>query len=52
MQFVELNLKAMDTSAVVLCKENNIPVYAFALDGENAINKALSGDLTAGTVIG
>lgn len=52
MQFVELNLKAMDTSAVVLCKENNIPVYAFALDGENAINKALSGDLTAGTIIG
>lgn len=52
MRFVELNLKAMDTSAVVLCKENNIPVYAFALDGKNAINKALSGDLTAGTVIG
>ena len=52
MRFVELGLKAMDTSAVVLCKENNVPVYAFALEGENSILKALSGDLTAGTVIG
>lgn len=52
MRFVELGLKAMDTSAVVLCKENNVPVYAFALESENSILKALSGDLTAGTVIG
>lgn len=52
MRFVELGLKAMDTSAVVLCKENNVPVYAFALEGKNSILKALSGDLTAGTVIG
>ena len=52
MRFVELGLKAMDTSAVVLCKENNVPVYAFALEGENSILKALSGDLAAGTVIG
>ena len=51
MEFVRLNLKAMDTSAVVLCKENNIPVYAFALDGEKTIENALSGDLKAGTLI-
>lgn len=52
MEFVSLNLKAMDTSAVVLCKENDIPVYVFALEAERSIEKALAGKLGAGTVIG
>jgi len=51
MEFIRLNLKAMDSSAVVLCKENGIPVYAFALEGEKSIEKALSGDFKSGTLI-
>lgn len=52
MEFVRLGLKAMDTSSVILCKENGVPVYAFALGEEGSIERALSGDLSSGTIIG
>ena len=40
----------MDTSAVIMCKENGLKVHAFGLSGENSILKAVAGD-KEGTVI-
>ena len=49
-EYVSLGLKAMDTSAVVMCKENGMKVHAFGLREENSIMKAVTGD-REGTVI-
>ncbi len=49
-EYVAKGLKAMDTSAVVMCKENGLKVHAFGLSGENSILKAVAGD-KEGTVI-
>ena len=49
-QYVERGLKAMDTSAVIMCKENGLKVHAFGLSGEKSILKAVAGD-KEGTVI-
>ena len=44
------DLKAMDATAVSMCKENNIPVIAFALTEEDSILKAVNGE-KIGTII-
>ena len=49
-EYVAKGLKAMDTSAVVMCKENGLKVHAFGLSDENSIVKAVTGD-KEGTVI-
>lgn len=49
-EYVSLGLKAMDTSAVIMCKENGMKVHAFGLKEENSIMKAITGD-REGTVI-
>lgn len=49
-EYVARGLKAMDTSAVIMCKENGLKVHAFGLSGENSILKAVTGD-KEGTVI-
>lgn len=49
-EYVSLGLKAMDTSAVVMCKENGMKVHTFGLKEENSIMKAVTGD-REGTVI-
>ena len=49
-EYVAKGLKAMDTSAVIMCKENGLKVHAFGLSGENSILKAVAGD-KEGTVI-
>ncbi len=49
-EYVSSGLKAMDTSAVVMCKENGMKVHAFGLKEENSIMKAVTGD-REGTVI-
>ena len=51
MDFIEQGLKAMDTSAVTMCMENNIPILAFALLEPNSIVNALTGTLKTGTWI-
>lgn len=51
LDFINQGLKAMDTTAVTMCMENNIAVYAFLLNDENSIVKALSGDFSKGTWI-
>ena len=49
-EYVERGHKAMDTSAVIMCKENGLKVHAFGLSGEKSILKAVAGD-KEGTVI-
>ncbi len=49
-EYVSKGLRAMDTSAVVMCKENGLKVHAFGLSDENSIVKAVAGD-KEGTVI-
>ena len=50
-EYVERDLKAMDTSAVLMCKESGIKVHVFALNGANAIVNAVFSE-SKGTVIG
>lgn len=49
-EYVARGLKAMDTSAVIMCKENGLKVHAFGLSGKDSILKAVAGD-KEGTVI-
>lgn len=42
--FIAKDLKAMDTAAVAICKENETPVLCFGLDEENSIVKAVTGE--------
>lgn len=49
-EYVKLGLRALDTAAVVMCKENGVKIHAFGLKGENSIVNAIVGD-TAGTVV-
>lgn len=44
MDFVKQGLKAMDTTAVTMCMETQIPILAFGLDEEDAIVKAVKGE--------
>ena len=50
MDFISEGLQAMDTTAVTLCMENNIPILAFALNEENSIVRAVNGE-KIGTII-
>ena len=50
MEFIQRKLSAMDTSAVTLCMENNIPIIAFGLTEERSIMRAVSGQ-SIGTLI-
>ncbi len=49
-QYLDMGLKAMDTTAITICMENNIKVLAFGLFEENALVRAVSGE-TVGTLI-
>ncbi len=50
-EYVQKNLKAMDMTAVVMCKENGLKIHAFGLkDEEDSIVRAITGD-KEGTVI-
>ena len=50
MDFITKKLSAMDTTAVSLCMENNIPIIAFGLNEENSIVDAICGKVI-GTII-
>jgi uridylate kinase len=49
--FIKQGLTAMDTTAVSLCMENNIPIIAFGLSEPNSILRAINGE-KIGTIIG
>ena len=44
MEVIERELKAMDTTAITLCMENDIPIMVFALAEENSIVRAVLGE--------
>ncbi|MEG9429331.1 MAG: UMP kinase [Christensenellaceae bacterium] len=48
--FIAKGLRAMDTTAITICMENDIPVLAFGLFEENALLRAVTGD-DIGTLI-
>ncbi|MCL1901452.1 MAG: UMP kinase [Firmicutes bacterium] len=50
MDFIKKGLKAMDTTAISMCMENNIPIIAFGLNEKDSIIRAVSGD-KIGTLI-
>ena len=49
-EYIAKGLKAMDTTAITMCMENNIKVLAFGLNEENSLVRAVSGE-TFGTLI-
>lgn len=50
MDVIAKELKAMDTTSISICKENGIPIIAFALLEEDSIARAVRGE-KIGTVI-
>jgi len=51
MQVISLGLKAMDTTAITMCMDNNVPIIAFGLMEKDSIKKAVFGE-KIGTYIG
>ncbi len=49
-EYLDMGLKAMDTTAITLCMENDIKVLAFGLFEENAMVRAVTGE-NVGTLI-
>ncbi len=50
MQAISEKLAVMDTTALTLCMENNIPILVFALNEEKSIERAISGE-NIGTIV-
>ena len=50
MQVISLELKAMDTTAITMCMDNNVPIIAFSLMERDSIKKAVCGE-QIGTII-
>ncbi len=51
MQVISKGLKAMDTTAITMCMDNEIPIIAFSLNEEGSIKRAITGE-KIGTYIG
>ena len=51
MQVISKGLKAMDTTAITMCMDNDIPIIAFSLGEDNGIKRAITGE-KIGTYIG
>ena len=51
MQVISKGLKAMDTTAITMCMDNEIPIIAFSLNEKDSIKRAITGD-NIGTYIG
>jgi uridylate kinase len=50
-EVLEKQLKVMDTSAISLCMDNNLPIMVFNMKESGNIIKAANGDLTIGTLV-
>lgn len=48
---IEKQLKVMDTSAISLCMDNNLPIMVFNMKVDGNIIKAVTGDLSIGTLV-
>jgi uridylate kinase len=51
-EVLEKQLKVMDASAISLCMDNNLPIMVFNMKTSGNIIKAVSGDLSIGTLVG
>jgi uridylate kinase len=51
-QVLEKELKVMDASAISLCMDNNLPIMVFNMKTPGNIMRAVSGDLSIGTLVG
>lgn len=51
-EVLEKQLKVMDASAISLCMDNNLPIMVFNMKVEGNIVRAVSGDLSIGTLVG
>lgn len=51
MQVISLGLKAMDTTSITMCMDNDIPIIAFSLLEQDSVKKAVMGE-PIGTYIG
>lgn len=51
-EVLEKQLKVMDASAISLCMDNNLPIMVFNMKTPGNIIKAVSGDLSIGTLVG
>ena len=47
---IERNLTVMDSTALSLCKDNNLPIYVFNMSDENNIDRIVCGE-RVGTVV-
>jgi uridylate kinase len=47
---IERDLKVMDTTALTLCMDNDLPIYVFGLDDERNIDRVAAGE-RVGTII-
>ena len=43
-EVIERNLKVMDLSAVVMCNDNNLPIYVFNMDIPGNLKKVMEGE--------
>lgn len=50
-EVLEKHLKVMDSSAISLCMDNNLPIMVFNMKQSGNILKAVCGDLTIGTIV-
>lgn len=50
LQVINERIKVMDTTAITLCMENNVPILVFALNEENSLIRAVNGE-NLGTII-
>ena len=50
MEVIQKGLKAMDTTAISMCMENEVPILAFAVNEKDSIIKAVRGE-KIGTII-
>ncbi len=50
MDIIQKGLKAMDTTAISMCMDNNIPILAFAVNDKDSIIRAVKGE-KIGTII-
>lgn len=51
-EVLEKQLKVMDSSAISLCMDNNLPIMVFNMNDPGNIIKAVSGDTSIGTLVG
>lgn len=51
-EVLEKQLKVMDSSAISLCMDNNLPIMVFNMTQNGNIMRAVTGDLTVGTLVG